>query len=163
TGSFVHAQTKFYRNSFAIGNSVMPTFMGRMVGGSTAVNGGTCLRTPPAILDAWCDQVGTDELAPAAMAPWFERVEHLLDVALPHRRFIGPIADIFDRGCQALGWSARPIPRNAVGCEGQGFCDFGCATGAKRSMDVSYVPSALERGALLFTGLRAERLLIENG
>jgi choline dehydrogenase-like flavoprotein len=30
-------------------------------------------------------------------------------------------------------------------------------------MDVAYVPAALERGALLLTGLRAERILVEGG
>ena len=97
------------------------------------------------------------------MAPFFERVENLLPVEIPERRFIGPIADVFDRGGKALGWSVGPIGRNAVGCEGDGFCDFGCASGAKRSMDVSYVPSALNKGAVLFTELRADRLVLEGG
>ena len=76
---------------------------------------------------------------------------------------VGPIAGLMARGCDCLGWSHGPTRRNAPGCTGEGFCDFGCRTEARRSTDVEFVPAALERGALLLTGLRAERVLIESG
>ena len=162
-GSATRAHGVFYRNVMVMGNAPFPTFIGRMLGGSTAVNGATSLRTPSWVLDGWCDKLGTDEFSPDAMRPLFERVESVLQVGVPERRHIGPIADIMGRGCDAFGWSHGPIPRNAVGCEGGGFCDFGCSTGAKRSTEISYLPGALNRGALAFTGLRCERLIIERG
>ncbi len=162
-GSMIRAHGIFYRNALAIGNAPMPTFMGKMMGGSTAVNGGTSLRPPPWVLDQWCETLRTDAFSQENMRPFFERVEGILNVSTPERKHIGPIADIMDRGCDAFGWSRGPIPRNAVGCEGAGFCDFGCPTGAKRGTDIAYVPDALERGALALTGLRAERVLKENG
>ena len=130
---------------------------------TTAVNGGTCFRTPPWVLDRWCEEIGTDEFERSKMAPAFERVESILQTQPAQRQHIGRIADIFERGCDALGWSHFAIVRNAPGCEGSGFCDFGCRTDARRSTNISYVPPALERGAMLFTGLRAERVLRENG
>ncbi len=162
-GSAIRAHGVFYRNVMVLGNAPFPTFIGRMLGGSTAVNGATSLRTPPWVLDEWCARLGTDELSPDAMKPMFERVESILQVGIPARRHIGPIADIIGRGCDAHGWSHGPIPRNAVGCEGGGFCDFGCSTGAKRSTEISYLPGALNRGALAFTGLRADRVIVERG
>lgn len=162
-GSATRAHGVFYRNVMVMGNAPFPTFIGRMLGGSTAVNGATSLRTPPWVLDGWCDKLGTDEFSREAMAPLFERVESVLQVGVPERRFIGPIGDIFQRGCDAFGWSHGPIPRNAVGCEGGGFCDFGCSTGAKRSTEISYLPGALNRGALAFTGLRCDRIVVEKG
>ncbi|MEZ4297802.1 MAG: GMC family oxidoreductase [Polyangiaceae bacterium] len=39
----------------------------------------------------------------------------------------------------------------------------GCATGAKRSTEISYLPGALTRGAIALTGLRADRILRERG
>jgi choline dehydrogenase-like flavoprotein len=162
-GSMLRAHGVFYRNVMVLGNAPMPAFIGRMLGGSTAVNGATSLRTPPWVLDEWCSRLRTDEFAPEAMRPLFERVESVLQVGVPERRHIGPIADVIARGCDALGWSHGPIPRNAVGCEGGGFCDFGCATGAKRSTEISYLPGALERGAIALTGLRADRVLVERG
>src|SRR5207302_1224825 len=67
------------------------------------------------------------------------------------------------RGAGALGWSHFVIRRNAPGCNGAGFCDFGCRTDARKSMNVSYVPAALEKGALLVPGARAERVIVEGG
>ncbi len=67
------------------------------------------------------------------------------------------------RGCDALGWTHGALIRNAPGCEASNFCHLGCRSEARKSTNISYVPPALERGAMLFTGLKAERVLVENG
>jgi choline dehydrogenase-like flavoprotein len=97
------------------------------------------------------------------MAPYFERVERLLEVGPSPRETIGPIADFIARGCDSLGWKHAPIPRNAPGCDGKGFCDLGCRTDARLGTNLSYVPAALARGALLLTGARVERVLLDGG
>ncbi|HTQ05285.1 MAG TPA: GMC family oxidoreductase [Polyangiaceae bacterium] len=159
----IQAQTKLYRTTFAWGSPPIPLMMGRLVGGSTAVNGGTCLRTPDFILDEWCERLHTDDLSPANMAARFAHVEERLIVAEPERRHIGPIADIMDRGAAAFGWHSGPIPRNAVGCEGQGFCGLGCATGARRSTELSFLPGALAQGSTVLCEARATALIREGG
>ncbi len=163
TGSSVDAHQRFYRGAIALGNAAMPVYIGRLVGGSTAVNGGTCFRTPDWVSDRWCEELGTDVFASETMRRHFERVERTIDVAPATQPTSGPIAKAVARGCDALGWSHFAIRRNVKGCEGQGFCDFGCRTDARRSMNVSYVPMALEASALCVTGLRAERILTEQG
>lgn len=163
TGSSVKAHKEFYRGGLSTGNNLFPVFMGRLVGGSTAVNGGTSFRTPSWVMDRWCEEMRTDDFTPDRMEPYFRKVESILQVEPAKRQFVGKIADIFGRGCDALGWSHFAIPRNAPGCEGSGFCDFGCRTDARRSTNISYIPPALEKGAMLFTKLRAERVLIEGG
>ena len=162
-GSLVRAHERFYRGAASIGNVVMPIFIGRLVGGSTAINGGTCFRTPAWVLDQWCEELGTDDLSRERMEPYFARVESVLDVAPATQPEIGPIANVVARGCDALGWRHFAIRRNARGCTGLGFCDLGCGTDARRSTNLSYIPPALEAGAQLFTGLRVERVLVENG
>jgi choline dehydrogenase-like flavoprotein len=162
-GSSVRAHERFYRGAFSVGNVAMPIFMGRIVGGSTAINGGTCFRTPSAILEQWCRDLGTEEFSPGRMRRHFERVEAVLQVAPSKQEHIGPIADVMARGCAALGWSHSRLLRNAPECDGSGFCDFGCRTDARRSTQIAYLPPALERGAVLATGLRATRLLVEQG
>jgi choline dehydrogenase-like flavoprotein len=165
TGHAVDNLRRFYRDSGAtgsIGNCVIPIPMGRLVGGSTAINTGTCWRTPDWVLQKWVDR-GLADLAPARMEPYFERVERELQVGPADPAYLGGVADVIARGCDALGYSHRPLNRNAPGCDGASVCDFGCPRGAKRSTDVSYVPSALQRGAMLFTGVRAERILFEDG
>ncbi len=162
-GSSIRAHERFYRAAFSVGNVVMPIFVGRLVGGSTAVNGGTTFRTPPWILSRWCEELGTDDFSPSAMEPYFDRVEAVLGVAPAEKRRIGPIADIVARGCDALGWSHFRVRRNAPDCDGSGFCDFGCGRDARRSTNIAFVPPALERGSMLLCGARVDRVLVEGG
>ena len=162
-GSTVRAFERFYRPVFAVGNASFPVFVGRMVGGSTAVNGGTAFRTPRWVLDRWCEEMQTDALSPARMQPYFEQVERHLGVGPSNRRHVGPIAEVMQRGCDALGWKHALLLRNAPGCEASGFCHLGCRSDARKSTNLSYLPPAVERGAVLFTGLKAERVVVENG
>ena len=164
-GRAVDNLRRFYRDSAAtgsLGNCVIPIPMGRLVGGSTAINTGTCWRTPEWVLQKWVNR-GLSELAPDNMGPYFERVERELQVTPADPAYLGGVADVIARGCDVLGYSHRPLNRNAPGCDGASVCDFGCPRGAKRSTDVSYVPSALQRGAMLYTGARAERIVFEDG
>jgi choline dehydrogenase-like flavoprotein len=166
TGSALQATRHFYRGHgmvASLGNAVVPVLMGRLVGGSTAINTGTCFRTPPWILDEWCERQNSDELSTQNMARHFERVEQELDIRPNDDKTIGPMGDIVARGADKLGWSHFKIARNAPDCDGQGCCDWGCPSGARKSMDVSYIPKALARGAVLFTETKATRVVVENG
>lgn len=163
TGSSLQSHFDFYRGSVTLGNAAMPIFMGRLVGGSTAINTGSCFRTPPWVLDRWCEAIETDELSTERMRPYFERVERTLSVELADAKAAGPIAEIMARGCDAHGWKHARMHRNAPGCQGEGFCDFGCRTDARKSTNLSYIPPALEKGGMLFTGLKATRILVEQG
>jgi hypothetical protein len=87
-GSTVRAYERFYRPVFALGNATFPIFVGRMVGGSTAINGGTAFRTPDRVLDRWCEEMDTDAVSPARMAAYFQRVETHLGVAPASRRYV---------------------------------------------------------------------------
>jgi choline dehydrogenase-like flavoprotein len=58
----------------------------------------------------------------------------------------------------------RPIRRNTgESCEGNARCNFTCPAGAKRSVDVSYLPSAIERGTRIISDALATRVIEENG
>ncbi|MCC7076530.1 MAG: GMC family oxidoreductase [Acidimicrobiia bacterium] len=166
TGPSWAAFQHFYRDKgavFAFGNTVIPVFCGRLVGGSTAINSGTCFRTPDAVLSRWAERTGIPDLRPDAMARHLDRVEHVLEVTEAEPRWIGGVGRVIARGCDRLGYSHGPLRRNAPACDGAGTCVFGCPAGAKRSTDVSYVPLALGQGAMVATGTRAERVLVEGG
>src|SRR5258707_13274960 len=68
------------------------------------------------------------------------------------------------RGCGRVGFRKQgPMRRNALACDGQGVCCFGCPTDAKRSTNVSYIPLALRAGAELFTAAKMTRVIVEAG
>src|SRR5437764_903416 len=124
TGHAVDNLRRFYRDAGAtdsLGNCVIPIPMGRLVGGSTAINTGTCWRTPDWVLQKWVD-AGLADLSPLRMEPFFERVEHELQVGPADPAHLGGVADVIARGCDVLGYSHRPLNRNAPGCDGASVC-----------------------------------------
>jgi hypothetical protein len=156
---------KLYRDrglTVAIGNAYIPVWAGRAVGGSTVINSGTCYRTPDRIFRHW-REAGLDAFSAASLAPYYERVEHMLQVAPAQRELTGGVGRVIARGADVLGYSHAPLLRNAPECDGQGVCCFGCPTGAKRSTDVSYVPEALKRGAQLVTSAKVLEVEVEGG
>ena len=165
TGHSVALQKKIYRDmgaTFAVGNTAFMVPQGKAVGGSTTINSGTCFRAPDRVLRRWAAE-GLTELGPDKLAPYFQRVEDILEVAPAADKHLGGIAKVIARGSDRLGWRHGALLRNAPDCEGKGTCVFGCPTDAKRSTNVSYVPRALKAGTQLITGAKVDKILIENG
>jgi len=159
-------QRKFYRSNgltSTVGNTVIPVPMGRTVGGTTTVNSGTCYRLPEATMHRWQLEHGLFDLGPGSLDAYFERVEEMLQVEAATPETLGGCARVIAKGAEALGYLHGPLQRNAPGCDGQGVCCFGCPTDAKRSTNVSYVPAALERGAMVYCHARVTRILVEGG
>lgn len=123
--------------------------------------------------------IGYDDLA-----PYYAEVEAFIGVSGPAdypwgppRDYpLGPLAlngaaQLMARGCAGLGIRTTPAPNAAVSqawvqpgygtrpaCTNRGFCQAGCSTGAKASMDVTYLPLAVARGAEIRAEAYATRI-----
>jgi choline dehydrogenase-like flavoprotein len=164
-GDLLRAIRTAYRNGGALLSIGVPSFpvqVGRCVGGSTTINGGTCFRTPDGVLTNWSRALD-GAITPADMTPYFEQVEGDLGVAevSPELAFAGERRLV--EAAHARGDVAGYVKRNARACQGTGLCPFGCPTGAKQSMDVSYIPRAERAGAALQAGTRVDRILVQGG
>jgi choline dehydrogenase-like flavoprotein len=93
------------------------------------------------------------------MAPYFERVEHRLGIAPVPPEVFGENNRTILKGIEALGMAGVPLLRNAPGCKGHGHCIYGCTSGAKQSMERSYIPAALAAGARLYSHCKAVKLV----
>jgi hypothetical protein len=156
---------RLYRNgglTVAFGNTVIPIPVGKTVGGTTTINAGTCLRPPESTFAEWEKTFGLTELAPDKLDRFYRRVEGMLRVEPAKPEHFGATGNLIARGCDTLGFSHGPLPRDAPDCDGQGTCCLGCPTDAKRSTNVSYIPAALERSAQLMTRVKVERVLVEH-
>lgn len=120
--------------------------------------------------------VGSDwPLAYADLEPYYDELEALLGVSGPSPYPWGPArrkpyplaplalngaAQLMQRACAQLGIKTSPAANAALSqpyfqpgigwraaCTNRGFCQTGCSTGAKASMDVTFVPLALLAGA----------------
>ena len=110
-----------------------------------------------------------------ALEPYLDEAEQFLGVSGPNPYPWGPprkqgyplpplplnaAAQLMQRGAEAVGIQTSPAAnaalsgsyyREGVGwrpaCTNRGFCQAGCSTGAKASMDVTYIPFAQAHGA----------------
>lgn len=111
------------------------------------------------------------------LEPYFDELEHFLGISGPSPYPWGPprksnyplaplplngAAQLMQRGCRPLGIRTSPAANAALSgtyyqpgvgwrpaCTNRGFCQAGCSTGAKASMDVTFIPLALAHGAEL--------------
>lgn len=119
--------------------------------------------------------IGEDwPIGPAELRPFFDEVERFIGVSgpspypwdpertpypLPPLPRNGP-AQLMERGCAALGIRTAPAANAALSaayfqdgvgwrqpCTNRGFCQAGCANGAKGSADVTFLPFAVAHGA----------------
>jgi len=143
-------------------DGAIAVLQGRCVGGSTTVNWTSSFRTPEATLNYWVDNFGLKDLTPEAMAPWFDGREERHSIALwdmpPNLN-----NDVLRQGCEKLGFNWQVIPRNVKGCWNLGYCGVGCPTNAKQGALLTTIPGALDNNARLFHGLRAEKLIMNQG
>jgi choline dehydrogenase-like flavoprotein len=146
-----------------VGNCVIAIPLGIAVGGTTTINSGTCYRIPERVLAKWRTQYGLTEFTSEGLDPYYTKVEQLIQATPADPRYVGGIATVIARGCEALGYPRHgPLLRNAPDCDGASVCCFGCPTDAKRSANISYVPLALRYGANLFYNARVSRVLVES-
>ncbi len=124
-----------------------------------------------------CTEFGTGvdwPLQYADLEPYYDELERFLGVSGPSSYPWGPprpayplaplplngAAQLMQRGCEKLGIRTSPAANAALSgsyyqegvgwraaCTNRGFCQAGCNTGAKASMDVTYVPLGIRAGA----------------
>ncbi len=147
--------------TIATGKPAIPIPVGRTVGGTTVINSGTCFRAPAEVLSEWAERDGIDWATD--LDGRFEAAERMLDVRPLDPERMGRNGQLCMEGAAAIGASGAPIARNAGACVQCSACPLGCPIDAKRAAHVSYLPAAVEAGARLRAGVRAERVLVEAG
>lgn len=165
--SGVRAMAALYREmgtSIALGAAPMPYLQGMAVGGTSVINGAISWQLPREIYDAWVaeDPALADALPWEGLAAAEAEIERRLNVRPTEPEIAGDKNLLMARGAEALGLAHRPIRRNVTGCRGSGRCLQGCPHGAKLSMDQSFLPDAVARGARIVAGVRIERVLVDG-
>jgi choline dehydrogenase-like flavoprotein len=155
----------------AIGLFGAPTVnvtMGRVLGGSSMLTGGVCFRTPESVLDGWAAALraaggSAHGLDAKGLEPCFERVEKAIHVEEVPISMRSVSTQLFAEGAARRGHPVTPIRRNTRGCNGCGRCNFGCPHQAKLSVDLAYLPRAVEAGARLYSDCLVDRVRIGGG
>lgn len=133
---------------------------GRIMGGGTVLNWGTCLDPPPDLLQFWAQQFGFRDCLAEGYRHSLYSVRRRLDVSRPERH--NRNNEILFLGCQKLGWKTRDCERNGGNCRDCSTCGFGC-TGGKRDALRTYLLDAVRLGAHLLPNCQVLRLEIGEG
>jgi choline dehydrogenase-like flavoprotein len=150
--------------TFPVGDSPsIQVMMGRCVGGSSLLTGGVCFRTPERVLEHWRRVHGLEDLSPQAMEEVFEEVERVCHIEEVPVHMRSRSTQLFDEGATALGHPLKSVRRNTLGCDGCGRCNFGCPHGAKLSVDLTYLPRAVQAGAQVYSDCLVERIEVKDG
>jgi choline dehydrogenase-like flavoprotein len=133
---------------------------GRCIGGTTVINGGLIWRTPSWIFHEWEQEYGLQSFSQVSLERHFESVEKNLYVAPTEIiENSGNLDSIrLHEGAMQLGWKSVVVPRAVRGCKSSNLCPTGCPTGAKQSVDQTYIPTAIAHGARLYSECKALKI-----
>jgi len=149
--------------TMTFGNVPVPLPLGATVGGTTTINSGTMFKTPPKVLKEWEWTYGVTDATPERLAPYFDRVEEMLDVQPVREEILGQNSKMIRQGAEILGLSHGPLRRNAsLQCTGCGVCCFGCPTDGKRPMHLTYIPRAVSFGAEIYPNCMVTEILVRG-
>ncbi len=144
------------------GSAPIPTMQGRCVGGSSVSNSAIMYKLPDWVRQEWIEHDGLTEFAGEEFDESFERIFAGTSTAPTPLDVQGPrnlsIRDALD----AMNIPNNPLPRAVKNCAGCADCIVGCSSGAKQSMDRSYIPTAMIAGAKVYTHSHVDRVLMEG-
>jgi choline dehydrogenase-like flavoprotein len=165
TGSEAEMTPKLYlrRGTLATRDLGMVVLAGSTLGGGTTVNWSTSLRAPADVLDEWERDHGLTGATTAEFQQGYDNAERRMGVSTDDS---APNANnaALQRGCEALGYSWKALPRNASGCQQRcGACGYGCQFGRKQGTMLTFLQDAHDRGARIAVNVNVELVLIEAG
>ena len=141
----------------------MAFLRGKVMGGSTIVNQALVDRFDDLALDAWRDESGVDFFTLDALTPYYDRVEDFLAVHIFEEQERNRNAQLFVKGCDALGYGWHFLHRAQGDCAYEKgndciTCLSGCHRDSKQSTLITYIRQAEALGLKVQAETMVERV-----
>ncbi len=150
-------------SQLARGRAMIPIIQGSCLGGSTVINSAIIWRIPDDVWEPWRDEYGLGEALPLdALHKEWDLIESELNIHPVYPEVWGENNRLMHVAAEKLGVAAHAIRRGDRGCKGSARCLQGCPHKAKQSMLVSYLPYARERGAVMYTSAKVDKVLMQG-
>lgn len=147
----------------AHGDIFFPIAAGRGVGGGSLINSALSFRAPKHVLEEWTEVLQDADWGGQGLHPIYDELAKLLGIGPARDEVAGENNRLIARGAAALGYPGGLAPRNTPDCKGCGACNFGCPANGKATVNLTLLPRAVDRGALIQADTMVMEVLVEGG
>ncbi len=147
--------------TWANGDNEVLITTARTFGGGPVANWGTCYSPPRQVLQEWANRFGFVDVLNDDFEHSVYTVKRRLEVSTK-TSIVNRQNHLLRQGIESLGLPTKLLERNASGCSGCDRCEFGCASGARRDTQQTYLMDAQRLGVYLLPKCEITKLNFKN-